>query len=344
MHSFSRLLARGGNTLMKKKSGFYIKLLSLIIILSTLPIIILGVFSYLKSSEIIQENISKEKQQSVYQIQANFEQVLKMVDLSATDFVTSPNLLQTLDEPLTEYQFQLFKETKNNMVQLQRLDAGARDFMLASLNEGWRINNQGLQRLTDAEIETVRSKYLSSINNSSWRIERKDDVLFNSNADSTCEAYISLVKQLPLTANEKKGVSIAYIPVCSFKDILTQNLESETIAVLDENYTVIGHSDFENIGTDFSNEPFVTKLDKMTEDVGQYDIARDDGDYTVTYRKSSYNGWTYMSIIEMSELNKQSKSIGWFTLIIGSIILVGVLVLSYFVSKKLYKPINNLTQ
>ena len=329
---------------MKKKSGFYIKLLSLIIILSTLPIIILGVFSYLKSSEIIQENISKEKQQSVYQIQANFEQVLKMVDLSATDFVTSPNLLQTLDEPLTEYQFQLFKETKNNMVQLQRLDAGARDFMLASLNEGWRINNQGIQRLTDEETETIRSNYLSSISNSSWKIERKNDVLFNSTADSTCEAYISLVKQLPLTAIEKEGVAIAYIPVCSFRDILTQNLESETIAVLDENYTVVGHSDFDNIGTDFSNEPFVTKLDKMTEDVGQYDITRDDGDYTVTYRKSSYNGWTYMSIIEMSELNKQSKSIGWFTLIIGSIILIGVLVLSYFGSKKLYKPINNLTQ
>ena len=57
-------------------------------------------FSYLKSSEIIQSNITNEKEQSVYQIQANFEQVLQTVDLSVTNFVTSYQLTKTLDEPL----------------------------------------------------------------------------------------------------------------------------------------------------------------------------------------------------------------------------------------------------
>jgi len=330
--------------LIRKKSGFYIKLLSVIIILATLPVIIVGIFSYLKSSDIIQSNTVKEKQQSVYQIQANFEQVLKMVDLSVTDFVTSHQLLQTLDDPLTEYQFQLYNQTKKNLVQLQRFDTGPSDFMLASLTEGWRINNQGLRRLTEDETEHIQDTYLSTLNNSRWQIERREDVLFDSNADSTCEAFISLTKQLPLTSRDKKGVSVAYIPICSFKDILTKNSQSETVVVLDDSNQVIGHSDFEKIGEDFSNEPFVSTLSTLSEKIGQYDISRDDSDYKVIYRKSPYNGWTYMSIIEVSELNKQSSSIGWFTLIICSIMLIGILIFSYFATHRLYKPINKLVE
>src|SRR5699024_9582489 len=178
--------------------------------LSILTVIIVGIFSYLKSSDIIQSNTVKEKQQSVYQIQANFEQVLKMVDLSVTDFVTSHQLLQTLDDPLTEYQFQLYNQTKKNLVQLQRFDTGPSDFMLASLTEGWRINNQGLRRLTEDETEHIKDTYLSTLNNSRWQIERREDVLFDSTADSTCEAFICLYNQLPINSSDKKSDSVTY--------------------------------------------------------------------------------------------------------------------------------------
>ena len=120
----------------KSKKKFYIKLLSIITIIATLPVLIVGLFSYLKSADIIQSNIAEEKQQSVYQIQANFEQVLKTVDLSVTNFVTSYQLIKTLEEPLTAYQFQLYNQTKKEINQLQRFDGGMDDFLLVSLERG----------------------------------------------------------------------------------------------------------------------------------------------------------------------------------------------------------------
>ena len=162
--------------------------------------------------------------------------------------------------------------------------------------------------------------------------------------NSSCKTYINLVKQLPLNSNDKSGIAIAYIPICHFENLLMNNLDSETIMVLDENYHVVGHSDFSNIGEDFSNRPFTAELSSQKKNVGQYNASNDGSDYKVIYRKSAYNNWTYLSIIKISELNKQSRSIGWFTFIISSIMFIGILIFALIASRKLYAPINRLTE
>ena len=141
------------------------------------------------------------------------------------------------------------------------------------MKEGWRINNNGLRRLRKGQAEEIVQKYSDLPYKSSWIIEEKDQILFDSTAGSSCTTYINLVKQLPLNINNKSGVAIAYVPICHFEDILTSNLNSETIMVLDENYNVVGHSDFSNIGKDFSNQSFISELSSFKNDNGQYDVS-----------------------------------------------------------------------
>src|SRR5690625_1704956 len=333
-----------GIILRKGKGNFYIKLLSFATILATLPVIILGIFSYLKSSEIIQDNIAEEKQQSVYQIQTNFEQVLKMVDLSVSNFVTSYQLLSTLEEPLTANQFQLYNQIKKELSQLQQFDAGLSDFLLVSLEKGWRINNNGLRRLQIQETNDVIDKYYSSPSKSTWIIQNEEDILFDSNPGSSCKSYLSLVKQLPLNSYTKAGVGVAYIPICNFSEILTGNLDSEEITVLNEMNQVVGHSVFDHIGNDFSNESLVEILNTYEEPNGQFNITKDDGEYNVRNRTSSYNNWRYISVIKVSELNKEIRSIAWITFLICSIMIVGIFIFAYIVSRRLYAPINRLAK
>src|SRR5690625_1010526 len=247
-----------------------------------------------------------------------------MVDLSVSNFVTSYQLLSTLEEPLTANQFQLYNQIKKELSQLQQFDAGLSDFLLVSLEKGWRINNNGLRRLQIQETNDVIDKYYSSPSKSTWIIQNEEDILFDSNPGSSCSSYLSLVKQLPLNSYTKTGVGVAYIPICNFSDILSGNLDSATIIVLNENNQVVGHSDFGNIGSDFSTLAFVTTLRSYEDPNGQFNITRDDGEYNVTYRTSSYNNWKYLSVIKVSELNKEIRSIGWLTFIICSIMIVGI--------------------
>ncbi len=327
---------------MKSRKGYYFKLLSLITVLSTLPVIIVGLFSYLKSAETIQSNIAKEKQQSVYQIQTNIEQVLKNVDLSVTNFITSYSLVQALDEPLTPNQFQIFNQTTKEMSKLQRFDVGMTDILLVSTEQEWRINNNGLRRLNEEHLDAVQDTYLSIPGKSNWIIEPKKSILFDNNEGSNCSYFFSLVKELPVNTANKTGLSVAYIPICHFKDILTKNLESETIIILDEKNKIIAHSDFKWIGKPFSEEEVVTHLADKEELAGQFNLENDEGNFKITYRKSTYNNWTYLSMIELKELNKESNAIGWFTFIICAIMLIGILIFSFFGSRRLYRPIRQL--
>jgi YesN/AraC family two-component response regulator len=332
---------------MKKKStNFYVKLMTFIIVLSTLPVIVLGVFSYLKSSEVIQNNVAKEKEQSIYQIQTNIEQVLKTVDHSLTHFVSSSQLQETLNEPLAPEQFQLYNQIREELSHLQTFDTGLNDVLLVSLRENWLINNKSLRRLTSEQNKEINDKYLSLPNRSTWVLDKKDDSLFDSESDvsSSCTFHINLVKQLPLNSVNKTGVSVATIPICKFSGILSQNSELETTVILDEKFHVIGHSDFGNIGKDFSNEDFIKSLLTVDHHSGQYNLEINENDYKATYRKSNYNGWTYLSLIKISDLNKQSSSIGWFTIYICTFLLILSLTVSLVGSNRIYRPVRQLQE
>jgi len=187
-------------------------------------------------------------------------------------------------------------------------------------------------------------KYYYLPNKSSWVIQNKNDILFDMNPGSSCSAYLSLVKQLPLNAYVKTGIGIAYIPICNFSDLFTGNLDSETIIVINENNQVVGHSDFDNIGNDFSNQSLITTLTSYEEPNGQFNITRDNSEYNVTYRTSYYNNWKYISVVKVSELNKEISSIGWITFMICSVIIFTVFLTALIISRKLYEPINKLAK
>ncbi|MFC4321365.1 helix-turn-helix domain-containing protein [Litchfieldia salsa] len=332
---------------MKKKSpNFYVKLMTFMIVLSTLPVIVLGIFSYLKSSEVIQNNVAKEKEHSIYQIQTNIEQVLKTVDHSLTHFVSSSQLQETLNEPLAPEQFQLYNHIREELSHLQTFDTGLNDVLLVSLRENWMINNKSLRRLTSEQNKEIHDKYLTLANRSTWVLDKKEDQLFDSKSDAagSCAFHINLVKQLPLNSVNKTGVSVASIPICKFAGILSQNSELETTVILDEKFQVIGHSDFSNIGKDFSNKDFIKSLLTLDHHSGQYNLEINENDYKVTYRKSVYNNWTYLSLIKISDLNKQSSSIGWFTIYICTFLLILSLTISLVGSNRIYRPVRQLQE
>lgn len=327
---------------MKLKKSFYFKLLTFITILTTVPVLVVGLFSYLKSSAVIESNIAKEKEQSVYQIQTNIEQALKTVDLSVTNFVTSYHLIHTLGEELSPEQFHLYNQTKKEINQLQRFDVGISDFLLISLDKEWRMNNNGLRRLEHHQKEQIKEHYMSTPAKSYWLVEKKEDLLFDVNSGLNCPYYISLVKQLPLGSTEISGLSIAYIPICHFKEMLQNNNDSETIMILDENQHIIAHSQFNEIGNAYTNESFFAKVESNKKNAGQFNLKEKESDYNVTYRKSDFNDWTYVSKVRLRDLYEQSHSIRSFTFLISSAILLFILIIAALYSKKLYKPINKI--
>lgn len=89
-----------------------------------------------------------------------------------------------------------------------------------------------------------------------------------------------------------------------------------------------------------SGETYLQKLKETDTAAGQY-ISKLEGEtVTVTYRKSSYNGWIYVSVASNEQVNQQNQIIGWITLLVCFVILLLTLILAWLDQKECIPQFN----
>ncbi|MCR8631635.1 helix-turn-helix domain-containing protein [Paenibacillus radicis (ex Xue et al. 2023)] len=332
----------------KRPRRYYIKLVVLCFIITSLPVIFLGIFSYAKSSGVVQQKVNEEKLLSLQQTQMNVEHTLKVVDQAATHFLGSKIILNALNEPMGPDQFQLFTQVKTELNSLQRLDNGISDIVLLSKRSNWLINNDGLYRL-DAWMKSNKGFVLPEPDLPSvWEVTSSTaaPVLAASPPtalpDDPCQLNVSLIKKLPLTSFRSNGMAMIQIPACNLSSLFSVNTESESVLVLDESANLIVRKGFKEEGLSDSLKTSLAQLVQHPEAYGQFFLEVNERAYTVTYRKSEYNNWIYISLVTLDQLTKQSREIGWYTLYICIGLLLLFSILSWYGSKKLYRPIDKI--
>lgn len=161
----------------RKQYKFYYKLVTFFLILSTIPVIIVGFFSYQRSAETIEQNVTNEKLQTVSQTQLNIEHILKTVDHSFTNYVRSYPLIQTLSRTITPERFQLYNQINKELNELQTFDTDLSDITLISQEKKWYINNSGLYPLDQGKQAITLSLYNALKSRSSWVLEKNNGLV-----------------------------------------------------------------------------------------------------------------------------------------------------------------------
>nr|MDH3153515.1 helix-turn-helix domain-containing protein [Bacillus licheniformis] len=324
----------------RKQYKFYYKLVTFFLILSTIPVIIVGFFSYQRSAETIEQNVTNEKLQTVSQTQLNIEHILKTVDHSFTNYVRSYPLIQTLSRTITPERFQLYNQINKELNELQTFDTDLSDITLISQEKKWYINNSGLYPLDQGKQAITLSLYNALKSRSSWVLEKNNGlVATKEGASGNCLYNVNLVKQLPLNSMENRGLAIASIPSCSLVKRMPDHSKTNSMMVLDDNGRIILHSDPSMIGQSIKQENYFKTIRRHQEKNGQFDTTVSDTAYNITYQKSDYNNWIYVSLTTIPELYQQTASIGWFTFTICLILLALSYLFSWFGSRHFYRPI-----
>ena len=329
---------------MNKSTSFLYKIITFVVILSIVPVLIVGIFSFIRSSKIIDEHVANEKQHSVFQIQTNVEQLLKTIDHSVTQFSTSPHIKHALKDPLRSEQFQLYNQLRQEMGHQQTFDTKVGDFVLMSFTQNWLLNNHGLQRLDEETASQMIDTYADSQIASTWILEKKQKDLYKSLPSPNCDYQVTLVQHIPFTSSTKTGLTLTNIPTCSLLDLQTVNNENESFIILDDQGQIISHTDQSLIGEKYKNQDVLQFLTENDEELGQINSTLDGVEYKITYRTSSYNNWTYLSLVKLTDINKQSRSIGWFTFFICGFIALFSLIVGYLGSKRIYRPVQRIQE
>ncbi|KUP38635.1 AraC family transcriptional regulator [Bacillus halotolerans] len=320
---------------------FYYKLITFFCLLSTIPVILVGLFSYEHSQKTAISNVSEEKLDTLQQTQLSIEHILKTVDHSLTHYVSSPPLLRTLSEPLHSDQFQIYDQVNQELNYLQSFDTDLSNMTLVSYMKNWYMNNSGLYRMnTDSLHKAAEAYSKKQASRSYWTLEKNNRMISTKEGTSeSCRYNINLIKQLPLNSTNTKGLAAASIPSCSLVKNMPDYSSANSVFIIDEKGRIILHNNMSDIGDSLQNDDFVKKMLTQSSKSGQFETVIDRIHYKVTYQKSDYNTWTYFSLVSLPELKKEANSIGWITFTVCFVLLTLSLLFSWLGSRHFYKPI-----
>jgi len=312
-------------------------------VVSILPVIFVGIFSYIQSSQQVQKRVNEAELQLLKQVSLNIEQVLKTADHTLYNLIDSTVMGEALYSQLAASDFQLYNNLKSEITHLQSFDTMVEEVIIVNKQRDWLVKTSGIKRLSE-HIDS--SKYLSFFElqyTSSWILLDKD-WFSDSISSQNCKYMISLVKKLPTIPTQKYGLVMANIPACSIASMIDERDESEEVMVLNNAHQIVAHRDKNMIGKSIAQHPMFAKGLSFPEKSGQMQLTTSNEPITVTYHKSSYNDWVYMSVVSIDELTSESRRIGWFTFFISMLIICVTFIFVWITSKRLYSPVNRLVK
>lgn len=326
------------------RSSFFRKMIIFHFILTTIPVIWIGTFSYVKSSDEIQSQVNASNMQLLKQTSTNVEQILKTVNHTLDQLITSTVTKAALDHPLNAYDFMLYNDFRSELGHLQSFDTLLNDVVIVNPKENWIVKNSGVYRLNEYSKKEPLLQQLDLPNNSTW-ILNPSHWFFGEEINETqgCKYTISLVKKLPATGSPKYGLAYANIPTCKlvhFLDFKPGN--NEQFMILDEHNQILLHPDKKMIGKSVLQTGYIKDAKQLTAPEGRLRTELENNHYTISYFHSKYNNWNYVSIISIDNLTKESKKIGLFTLYICLIIFLLSLFLGWLGTRRMYSPIQKL--
>jgi AraC-like DNA-binding protein len=326
--------------------SFLSKLTMFAFVISTLPVLFIGSFSYLTSSKEIQKNVNNSKMELILQITSNVEHKLTTVNQTLNQVINSSVLKKALNNPLNETDFILYNDLRNEIRNMQSFDTKLEDVILLNQQQNWMIKNSGVYRLDEYKNHAQLTNLMNIAEDTSWILNPSS--LFNSEESinvTGCNYSISLIKKLPTNKLQKYGLALANIPVCSLQDFINSDVQPlDDIIVLDKTGRFLLHPDRNLIGKPmreggFTEDTFISDPSKLS---GQFKTVIHKKNYAVTYMRSQMNGWVYLSVTSMESLTKESQKIGLFTIFVCTFMLLLSILLAWIGSRRMYTPIERL--
>ncbi|QKS45556.1 helix-turn-helix domain-containing protein [Paenibacillus cellulosilyticus] len=314
-------------------------------LLSTLPVLFIGIFSYFTSSNEIQSHVNQGKQQLIRQINSNVEQKLMTVNQTLNQVIHSTVFQKAMKQKLTENDFALYNDLQNEIRYMQSFDTKVEDVILMNERYNWMVKNSGLYPFEQYAHYAELSGLIHSSDNTDWILTPTTWFYSEENTNmASCEYSISLIKKWPSAGLEHYGAAIANIPVCDLQQLVQLDGESnasDSIIIIDSKGLLLLHPDAKLIGHLAADAGLADFGDWNTAD-GQLRMKLNGSNFAITYHRSDLNNWTYLSATSISSLTSESKKIGMYTATVCFLMLIISIVVAWLSSRRMYSPIERL--
>ncbi len=312
-----------------KQSNYLMQIMKTILIISMVPIIMLGIVSYSHSSKVVQENVLKVNEQLLVQTRMRFEQTLEIVYNYYVLLGNKEVITENLEKPLNYTDVDTILDIQTKLMEVQNIQSIVKNASLVNLKEDWVVSNENFSRELSPEYRAYVQGGMNNPRSIFWQYDPE-------NTDR-----ISLFIKVPYNATKYEGAMIVECQYQEIKKFFMSNSEHEML-VLDERGHIVFSEDRNLLGKEGKEYFKQDDLDQMTNERGYLTAFFEDEAFKVLYERSDYNGWTYLMLYSIDELTNEVTPIRLLTVGIVVSLLIIIVILSIFGSKKLYSPVKDI--
>lgn len=324
-----------------RRSSYLLKLVLLTIVVGTFPVLTLGWYSYHYSSQSVLEQVEESNTQILRQSQLRVEQTLKMVDYSTSQVLSVPSVADAFPLPLGTGNHELIKDIYNILTSIQTFELGVKDVYLYSLQQDWLITNAGLNDYNDPGLKSMIRGFVGFPQGSVWISGLPAPTQGEGGIVDLKNAIIS-VKKWPINAANPRGLICVVLSAQQLNQQIDSERQEGSIFILDGAGRIIADTNNARIGTVVNDVPYISKINENPESFGTISGLEGGEKVTVSYRKSAYNGWTYVSVVPTSAFTRQATAIGLTSILVSVGVLAATVLVALVGSRKMYSPVGRM--
>ncbi|MEK8130333.1 AraC family transcriptional regulator [Paenibacillus filicis] len=324
-----------------RTSSYLLKLVILTLIVGTFPVLTLGWYSYHYSSQSVLKQLEEGNSQVLRQSQLRVEQTLKMIDYSTSQVLSLPVVIRSFPMRLGLGDTETIREIYNVLGSIQTFELGIKDVYLFSMEKDWLISNSGLDEYSPPGLKDKIREYADMPQGSRW-VSGNAAKLQGAEGVVELQHSVMSLKKWPINSAHPRGMICVVLSPQQLKQLIDSDPRTGEMFIVDEDNRIIAHSDDAKLGLDVSGAPYMQTMREHHSDIGVLNAKEAGEDLSVSYRKSAYNGWTYVSIVPTSAITEQVRSIAWTSILVSVIVLIATVLAALIGSRRMYSPVRRI--
>lgn len=313
------------------KLGIKFKLISMFIILITIPVFISGTASYLKANSILKENLKGSTLETIKQTKQAIENYATSFEQSAIQMSHDPNVQQITTHPeYLPWMTEGFKAFMESHKDVQAVYIGTKDKKMLLYPK---------QELPADFDPTSRPWYKIAV---------------EKNVVSWTEAYIDTTTKkpiitvtIPITNGFNNNEFVGVLGIDISLEVLAKNTNDIVIGkngyvtILDGKKNTLTHKNKDLMGKPMTIEAVAKAIDEKKEGTVEYAFEESGVNQNkfAAFDRIEKLDWTIMATMYMNEIQTDTSTIITNNLLIGFVCLILVILISVLFSNSIIKPI-----
>lgn len=301
-----------------------------------IPILILGVglvasfgsYIYISTIRSVVGQFSSNKLSYIEQIKNNLEHKIQSIEYAFNTYSTTSSFQEVVTNPITIRDFAAYRNVNSQLNYIASMTAEGTTYSLISLDQNWQINNERLTSLSDSEAEQLRAQYINNQNRSLFWVKTDKGIRF--------------VNTLPVFSSKKQAIALSDISQYTLDSIIKTD-EDAHVYILNKSGELLYDSGQEGSALTEAQLHELNGTTTSGEENGKVELeAGGRRPLQLLYSKSSYNNWTYLTVLDEDEIADTLKMTKFGLYALGLLSVLLILVVAYMVANYFTKPIQRI--